>query len=229
MNDKNTVFEQLSEVQQELQALKANKRTLQDQINENDPIIADFIKSAKRVFRFAYGKSDLERINKKAKNRLIFEMLFLSLLFIAPFLTVTKPFGWIMPIISGVLCVSRAAISAVLLRPRKCEYEYDEIMLKHVVAEYDDNGIIQNIRPRWWVKANLVGLTFLPIAVGVNMIYLSQIKWMAYVGIAFCFLPGLAARIFRNHRVNYSLHFVDEKNDVEYEYLKEYMTRNNLK
>ena len=60
-----TVFEQLEEVQKELKDLKEKQKTLVDQLNEDDPIIIEFVNTANRVWRYSYGKSDLKRKNNE--------------------------------------------------------------------------------------------------------------------------------------------------------------------
>ena len=48
-----TVFEQLEEVQKELKDLKEKQKTLVDQLNEDDPIIIEFVNTANRVWRYS--------------------------------------------------------------------------------------------------------------------------------------------------------------------------------
>lgn len=71
MNENRTMFEQLEEVQKELKNLKDKPKTLVDQLNENDPKIIEFVKTANRVWRYSYEKSDLKRKNKKISKSLL--------------------------------------------------------------------------------------------------------------------------------------------------------------
>lgn len=80
-----TVFEQLEEVQKELKDLKEKQKTLVDQLNEDDPIIIEFVNTANRVWRYSYGKSDLKRKNNKNKKISIIGFVLLAVCLILPF------------------------------------------------------------------------------------------------------------------------------------------------
>lgn len=80
-----TVFEQLEEVQKELKDLKEKQKTLVDQLNEDDPIIIEFVKTANRVWRYSYEKSDLKRKNNKNKKICIIGFVLLAVCLILPF------------------------------------------------------------------------------------------------------------------------------------------------
>ena len=100
-----TVFERLEEVQKELKDLKEKQKTLVDQLNEDDPKIIEFVKTANRVWRYSYEKSDLKRKNNKNKKISIIGLVLLAIYLTVPFFFITKPYGWILPVFSGVVCI----------------------------------------------------------------------------------------------------------------------------
>ena len=90
-----TVFERLEEVQKELKDLKEKQKTLVDHLNEDDPKIIEFVKTANRVWRYSYEKSDLKRKNNKNKKISIIGFVLLAIYLSVPFFFITKPYGWI--------------------------------------------------------------------------------------------------------------------------------------
>lgn len=88
MSENKTVFEQLEEVQQELKSLKDRQRTLVDQLREDDPKIIEFVKTAKRVWRYNGEKSQLKRENQKVEKRSIIGLILLLIYLVCSFLNV---------------------------------------------------------------------------------------------------------------------------------------------
>ena len=108
MSENKTVFEQLEDVQKDLKELKDKQKTLVDQLNEDDPKIIEFVKNANRVWRYGYEKSDLRRKNNKNKKIYIIRFVLLAIYLIVPFFFVTKPYGWILPVLSSLICICQA-------------------------------------------------------------------------------------------------------------------------
>ena len=117
MSENKTVFEQLEEVQKELKDLKEKQKTLVDQLNEDDPKIIEFVKRANRVWRYSYEKSDLKRKNNKNKKSSIMGFVLLAIYFIVPFFFITKPYGWILPVFSVVVCVCLGILQIFKMKP----------------------------------------------------------------------------------------------------------------
>ena len=68
MADAKNIYEQLEELKEQLDA--ANKpRTLDEQLANNDPAVIEFVKNAKRVWRYYGDKSELKRRNKKKQQK----------------------------------------------------------------------------------------------------------------------------------------------------------------
>lgn len=224
-----TVFEQLEEVQKELKDLKDKQKTLVDQLNEDDPQIIEFVKTAKRVWRYSYEKSDLRRKNKTNKKMSIIAFALLAIYLIVPFFFITKPYGWILPIFTCVVCICQGVLQVFKMRVREYELKYNDIPSFWRYAEFDDNDIVCATKDKWWVILLRVCVLLIPIAISVEMLLFLDGTWK-FLG----WLPGVLFSLlilpFRDNTIyGYQLHFVDEKNDIKYHHLKEFMTRNNLK
>ena len=229
MSENKTVFEQLEEVQKELKDLKEKQRTLIDQLREDDPKVIEFVQTAKRIWRFHGEKSELRRENKKVEKKSIVGLILLAIYLACSFLFVTYPYGWILPIFSTVICIAQGIIQIFKMHPRGYELEYNEIPSFWRYAELDDNDIISATKDKWWIILLRACVFIIPLAISVEMlIFLDGIwKILCWVPVAFIALLILP---FRDSTIyGYRLHFINDKNDIEYHYLKEFMTRNNLK
>ena len=229
MSENKTVFEQLEEVQKELKDLKGTQKTLVDQLNEDDPKIIEFVKTANRVWRYSNEKSDLKRKNNKNKKISIIRFVLLAIYLTVPFFFITKPYGWILPVFSVVVCICQGILQAFKMRPREFELKYNDIPSFWRYAELDDNDIVCATKDKWWVKLLRVCVLLIPIAISVEMFLFLDgiwkiICWLPVVLLSFLELPFSDNTIY-----GYQLYFVDDKNDIEYFHLKEFMIRNNLK
>ena len=89
MADTKNVYEQLEELKEKLN--EANKpRTLVEQLANDDPAVIEFVKTAKRVWRYCGDKSELKRRNKKKQQRSIIAFFLLAIYLIIPFFFVTN-------------------------------------------------------------------------------------------------------------------------------------------
>ena len=60
MDEVKNVYDQIADLKTEISEIKTKPRTLFDQINDNEPIVFDFVKNAKRVWRYGYEKNDIK-------------------------------------------------------------------------------------------------------------------------------------------------------------------------
>ena len=229
MSENKTVFEQLEDVQKDLKELKEKQKTLVDQLNEDDPKIIEFVKRANRVWRYSYEKSDLRRKNNKNKKMSIIGFILLAVYLVVPFFFISKPYGWILPVVSGLVCICQGTLQIFKMKPREYELKYNDIPSFWRYAELDDNDIVCATKDKWWVILLRVCVLLIPIAISVEMLLFLDGIWKFL-----CWLPGVLFSFlilpFRDNTIyGYQLHFIDDKNDIEYFHLKEFMTRNNLK
>lgn len=229
MSENKTVFEQLEEVQKDLKELKEKQKSLVDQLNEDDPKIIEFVKTANRVWRYSHEKSDLKRNNNRNKKMSIIGFVLLAVYLIVPFFFISKPYGWILPVVSGLVCICQGVLQAFKMRPREYELKYNDIPSFWRYAELDDNDIVCTTKEKWWVILLRVCVLLIPIAISVEMFLFLDGIWEII-----CWLPAVLFSLlilpFRDNTIyGYQLHFIDDKNDIEYFHLKEFMTRNNLK
>lgn len=229
MSENKTVFEQLEEVQQELKSLKDRQRTLVDQLREDDPKIIEFVKTAKRVWRYNGEKSQLKRENQKVEKRSIIGLILLVIYLVCSFLFVAKPYGWILPIFSSIVCIAQGIIQFFKMRPREYELEYNDIPSFWRYAELDDNDMISATKDKWWLILLRVCVCLIPLAISVEILLFLDDIWKLLCWLPVALLPLLILPFRDSTIYGYRLHFINDKNDIEYHYLKEFMTRNNLK
>ena len=86
---------------------ESNKpRTLVEQLANDDPAVIEFVKNAKRVWRYHGEHSDFNRNLEKVKKRGIIYLLLLSLQLTLPFLLVSAtPYAWILEMVSKKLLI----------------------------------------------------------------------------------------------------------------------------
>ena len=228
MADTKNVYEQLEELKEKLN--EANKpRTLAEQLANDDPAVIEFVKNAKRVWRYCGDKSDLKRRNKKKYQRSIVAFCLLAIYLIVPFLFITKSLGWVLPIVTCITCIGQAILLFLKMKPSEYELQYNSIPSFWKYAEYDDNEIVCATKDKWWVVALRIVLLIIPIALGAEMLLFLEGFWKiaGYVMIILCSVLWLP---FKDNTIyGYQLHFVDDKNDIKYHLLKDFMQRNKLK
>ena len=221
MSENKTVFERLDEIQQELGSWKRGEQTLADQLRGNDPVVAEFIKSAKRVWRYRGEKSQLRKENIRRRICGISLIIIAIVQFVLSFF-LSGNFLWLM-IINGVNGLLFAGIELFEMQPRLYEIDYNHPLPFWRKAEKDDNGIINNIILKWW------GVII--VVVQVITFFISAI-WMLssneLIGFLMLLGLGIVSRFLLVRTQGYELHFVDGENDVEYYLLKEFMERNKL-
>ena len=218
MAEPKNVYEQLEELKEKLN--EVNKpRTFAEQLANDDPAVIEFVKNAKRVWRYYGDKSELKRRNKKKQQRSIIAFFWLAIYLIIPFFFVTKPWGWILPIFSSFVCIGQAILQFFKMKPSEYELPYAQIPSFWKYAELDDNG---------WVIALRIALLLIPAALGAELLIFLEGFWKiaGYVMIVLC--SALWLPFQDNSIYGYRLHFVDDKNDIEYHLLKDFMKRNNL-
>ena len=227
MADTKNVYEQLEELKEKLN--EANKpRTLAEQLANDDPAVIEFVKNAKRVWRYCGDKSELKRRNKKKYQRSIVAFCLLAIYLIVPCLFITKSLGWVLPIVTCITCIGQTILLFLKMKPSEYELQYNSIPSFWKYAEYDDNEIVCATKDKWWVVTLRIVLLIIPIALGAEMLLFLEGFWKiaGYVMIILCSVLWLP---FKDNTIyGYQLHFVDDKNDIEYHLLKDFIGRNNL-
>ena len=221
MSRNKTVFERLDAIQQELDKLNAQGQNLSDQLRGSDPVLTEFIKSAKRVLRYCGEKSQLRKENNRRKVAGIVWIVIAILQFFLSFF-LNGDFLWLI-ILVGVNGVLFIGLEFVEMQPYLYEVEYGKRLPFWRKAEKDDNGIINQISLKWWAVA--------VICVEVITFFILSICMMSSnptIGFLMLFCAGIVSRFLSTRTRGFEVHFVDGENDVEYYLLKEYMRRNNL-
>lgn len=230
MAETKNVYEQLEELKEKLN--EANKpRTLVKQLANDAPAVVEFVKNAKRVWRYHGENSDFNRNLKKVRKRGIIYLLLLLLQFALPFLLVSAtPYAWILVAINSMLCFGYGAYSGYkFFKKREYEIPYDKTCGFGQYNEYDDNGIIISTENGALLKAFKLLTELMPIAIFVFSFFCLGTT-SGFIAFILCLtrIPLSAAR-FSDSGMGYTLFFVDDKNEIEYHLLKDFMKRNKLK
>ena len=229
MADTKNVYEQLEELKAKLSEAKKT-RTLADQLADNDPAVIEFVKNAKRVWRYHGEHSDFNREIKALQKRGIFLVLWLLMQIAYTFLMVSVPYAWIIISINAAICVGYGIYKGrCFFKRRSFELEYDG--MQNMYCEYDDNGIVKFTKLPFAERVLKVAtFVIMPLSCVVFLILsdnLMSVAWVvALFSLSLCSIP---LNILSNSGISYVLFFVDDKNEIEYHLLKDFMIRNKLK
>ena len=234
MAEVKNVYEQLADVQQELETLKRQTTTLQAQMASDDPGLIEFVKNAKRIWRFDGGKSELRRHAAAIKKQGIMKLVLLFVQFLLPFFMISIPSSWFLVLFNGMICIfCMTYVSYDHFRKRVYEIPYDKWHVWGLRFDYDDNDIVCATPACAWLKLLQLfqGVSLIAIIVFsvYNFVYTGDWKAVVLMLIAFALTSCAPLRGLRGRGAMYSLHFVDEKNDFEYYLFKEFMNRHHLK
>ena len=229
MADTKNVYEQLEELKEKLN--EANKpRTLVEQLANDDPAVIEFVKKAKRVWRYHGEHSDFDRKIKALQKRGLILILWLLMQIAYPFLMVSIPYAWIIIAINAAICVGYGVYKGrCFFKKRSFELEYDG--MQNMLCEYDDNGIVKFTKLPFVEQALKVStFVVMPLSCVVFLILsdnLVSVAWfVSLFSLSLCSIP---LTILSNSGISYVLFFVDDKNEIEYHLLKDFMKRNKLK
>ena len=229
MADTKNVYEQLEELKEKLN--EANKpRTLTEQLANDDPAVIEFVKKAKRVWRYHGEHSDFNRKIKALQKRGFILILWLLMQIACPFLMVSIPYAWIIIATNATICVGYGIYKGrCFFKNRSFEIAYDGMQNMH--CEYDDNGIVKFTKLPFAERVSKV-ITFviMPLSCVVFLILSDNMVSVAwFVSLFSLFLCSIPLNILSNSGISYVLFFVDDKNEIEYHFLKDFMKRNKLK
>ncbi len=232
------VFDKLDEQSKILARIDKNtaneSSTVEEMIRTNDPRMIEFVKTADRVFVYSGDKSELNRKNKKCRISCIKKMIF-ALIQIATILSaIYVPYMWCV-LILNLLVYSYPIYKAITFKPSAYKIKYDDFV-KSNDGIYDDNGIMcGNDDEKWYfiflrVSAivvpflNALTLWLLPFTLGALQIYMIVLAVLDVIA------GYIAIGVFsERHNRYYDIYFIKDDISVPYEYLKDFMQRNNLK
>ena len=229
MADTKNVYEQLEELKEKLNEAK-KPRTLADQLADNDPAVIEFVKNAKRVWRYHGEHSDFDRKIKALQKRGLILILWLLMQIAYPFLMIYVPYAWIIISINVAICVGYGIYKGrCFFKRRSFELEYDGMQNMH--REYDDNGIVKFTKLPFAERVLKVAtFVIMPLSCVVFLILsdilMSVAGLVALFSLSLCPIP---LNILSNSGMSYVFFFVDDKNEIKYHLLKDFMKRNKLK
>ena len=225
MADTKNVYEQLTDLQNQLAEMKSKPRTLQERIDDNDPDLIEFIKNAKPIWRYTGDKSELKRENKKLRIFSVLKILIYFFSMVAAVFMISYPFGWIF-LVGGVVSYIMLIVTTVITsKPRAYELRNDEMKQFGKTLEYDDNNIIVERHQSAWLVAIKVVAIILPFIGSVYLIFTEAfIYFFVLLG---CCLSNIM--MFFEQAFFYYCFLVDGKTEIKYHLLKDFMKRNKLK
>ena len=221
------VFDKLDEQAKVLARIDKNTSdndSVIDEMIKTDPSeLVEFVKNADRVFIYCGDKSELNRKNKKCRISCIKKMI-LALIQIATVLSaIYVPYMWCV-LILDLLVYAYPIYKAIVFKPLPYEIKYSEFVKSHD-GIYDDNGIMcGNNDEKWYFMLLKIAVIVVPSILGGFHIYMIVLA-------ALDFIAGyIAIRVFlEQHSRYYDIYFIKDDISVPYEYLKDFMQRNNLK
>ena len=232
------VFDKLDEQSKILARIDKNtaneSSTVEEMIRTNDPRMIEFVKTADRVFIYSGDKSELNRKNKKCRISCIKKMI-LALIQIATVLSaIYVPYMWCV-LILNLLVYSYPIYKAITFKPSAYKIKYDDFV-KNNDGIYDDNGIMcgNDDEKLYFIYLrvaaivvpflNALALWLLPFTLGALQIYMIVLAVLDVIAVY------IAIRVFsERHNRYYDIYFIKDDISVPYEYLKDFMQRNNLK
>lgn len=211
-----------------------NTSVVDEMLKTNPSGLAEFVKTADRIFIYRGDKSELNRKNKKNHIAEI-KKLILSLMQIITVLSaIYVPYMWCV-LILDLLIYAYPIYKAVTFKPLPYEMKYDE-MDKKSNGIYDDNNILcGNDEEKWYVKILRVAAVIMPYLNAVLLWILPVFAEIAHIYLLVCvgvdFICGLILfPVFLSDvYCRYNLYFVKNDLSIPYGQLKEFMQRNNLK
>lgn len=232
------VFDKLDEQSKILARIDKNtaneSSTVEEMIRTNDPRMIEFVKTADRVFIYSGDKSELNRKNKKCRISCIKKLIF-ALIQIATILSaIYVPYMWCV-LILNLLVYSYPIYKAITFKSSAYKIKYDDFV-KCSDGIYDDNGIMcGNDDEKWYFIFLRVAVIVVPFGNALALWLLSSILGGFHIYMivlaALDFIAGyIAIRVFSElHNRYYDIYFIKDDISIPYEYLKDFMQRNNLK
>lgn len=232
------IFDKLDEQSEILARIDKNtaneSSTVEEMIRTNDPRMIEFVKTADRVFIYSRDKSELNRKNKKCRISCIKKMI-LALIQIATVLSaIYVPYMWCV-LILNLLVYSYPIYKAITFKPSAYKIKYDDFV-KRSDGIYDDNGIMcgNDDEKLYFIYLrvavivvpflNALALWLLPFTLGALQIYMIVLAVLDVIA------GYIAIGVFsERHNRYYDIYFIKDDISVPYEYLKDFMQRNNLK
>lgn len=232
------IFDKLDEQSKILARIDKNtaneSSTAEEMIRTNDPRMIEFVKTADRVFIYSGDKSELNRKNKKCRISCIKKMI-LALIQIATVLSaIYVPYMWCV-LILDLLVYAYPIYKAIVFKPLPYEIKYSEFVKSHD-GIYDDNGIMcgNDDEKLYFIYLrvaaivvpflNALALWLLPFTLGALQIYMIVLAVLDVIA------GYIAIGVFsKRHNRYYDIYFIKDDISVPYEYLKDFMQRNNLK
>ena len=232
------VFDKLDEQSKILARIDKNTSdnfsVVDEMLKTNPSELVEFVKNADRVFIYCGDKSELNRKNKKCRISCIKKMIF-ALIQIATILSAIYVLYMWCVLILNLLVYSYPIYKAITFKSSAYKIKYDDFV-KRNDGIYDDNGIMcGNDDEKWYFIFLRVAAIILPFVNAFALFFFPSILGGFHIYMivlaALDFIAGyIAIRVFsERHNRYYDIYFIKDDISVPYEYLKDFMQRNNLK
>ena len=231
MAEVKNVYEQLEELQATLSEMKMQMTTMDDRIRGNDPSLIEFIKNAKRVWRYN-GEALFDKTVGRLRAWGVFNLLLLALQCVIWICAAKTHEDWILVAINSVPCILYG-IYIGFITFKRYSYEREYGQFNHWVQRgcRDVNGIYYALKSRLWLKLfKIVWFVIIPIitsAVFLIMAFAYK-HYLVLLVLNVVLLISIPIRL-KNGGIPYMLYFTDGKNEIAYPAVRDFMKRNGLK
>lgn len=238
MSEYRNLFNEIDIIKEKIIANNSNSRTLDDDIRENNPNLINFILKANRVWRYNGDKSQFTRKIRNIRNKRLTILISLILQLLVSFFILRFNYGWIL-FSFNILWIGPYIYYIVLNLKSNLNYEIknaDYCKAPLYKNFYDDNGILytrENVILIKIVKILSLSTIFQSVYLFVSILSLKIESTFIAVGYISVIIQFLIYFVFMYCLTlsdpKYYLYFVDDKNDIEYLWIKDFMNKNSIK
>lgn len=231
MAEVKNVYEQLEELQTTLSEMKMQMTTMDDRIRGNDPSLIEFIKNAKRVWRYN-GEVLFDKTVGRIRAWGVFNLLLLALQCVIWICAREGDKDWALVAINGVPCILYGVyIGFITFRRYGCEREYGKFNPWVQRGCRDVNGIYYALKTRLWLKLfKIVWFVIIPIIAAAAFLLMAIVyeRYWVLLALNFILLLSIPLRL-KDVGIPYMLYFTDGKTEIAYPSVRDFMKRNGLK
>ena len=232
MAEVKNVYEQLEALQNQLSEMKMQMVTMEDRIIGNDPTLIEFIKKAKRVWRYSGGEARFGKELVRIRGGGILKLILLAIQCAIWCCAAKFAEDWILVAINSIPCILYGIfVGFCTFKHYNYEIAYGQFNRWIHRGCRDVNGIYYTLKPRLWLRL-FKGIWFvlIPIITAIMMFFfaITSKLYMVLFILSVLLLILIPIRI-KDNGIPYMLYFTDGKNVVAYPDVRDFMKRNGLR
>lgn len=230
------LFDKVEEISKDVKEMKG-QTTLQEQLDNKDPKVFEFITDAKLKWIWQGEKSDFRIKEQKRKKsivtQLVFSILQVLLLIYPIFLTIYAIIPFTVSLV--IYGFYNFVLIKKFLFKRSYEMDYSALNRFWVYYDLDDNDIICDQHNKWWLKILRVFAKLVPFISALSLFFINAILELGaldlYIITAITFVFGYIHIVIfnKNYFGGYTLFLVKGKDKLSYSLLKDIIEENEIK